>query len=45
MATGRLDATPLLTGVRPLLGGLDAFAEMKADRGRHLKVLLTPKDG
>lgn len=45
MATGRLDGAPLLTGIRPLSAGLDAFAELEADRGRHLKVLLTPKDG
>jgi (R,R)-butanediol dehydrogenase/meso-butanediol dehydrogenase/diacetyl reductase len=43
MATGRLDGSPLLTGVRPLSSGIDAFTELEADRGRHLKVLLTPK--
>ncbi|GAB3378473.1 alcohol dehydrogenase catalytic domain-containing protein [Amycolatopsis echigonensis] len=42
MATGRLDATPLLTGVRPLSAGADAFAELAADRGNHLKILLEP---
>lgn len=45
MAAGRLDATPLVTGVRPLAAGRDAFAELAADRGRHLKVLLTPEEG
>lgn len=44
MATGRLDASSLITGVRPLSEGPDVFAELAADRGRHLKVLLTPKD-
>ncbi|GAA3551759.1 2,3-butanediol dehydrogenase [Amycolatopsis ultiminotia] len=43
MATARLDATPLLTGVRPLSAGADAFAELAADRGSHLKILLRPE--
>lgn len=43
MATGRLDASSLITGIRPLSHGPDVFAELAADRGRHLKVLLTPK--
>ncbi|WP_337825170.1 alcohol dehydrogenase catalytic domain-containing protein [Amycolatopsis sp. A1MSW2902] len=42
MAAGRLDAAPLLTGVRPLSAGVDAFAELAADRGSHLKILLEP---
>ncbi|MBB4689210.1 zinc-binding dehydrogenase [Amycolatopsis jiangsuensis] len=42
MATGRLDPAPLLTGVRPLSAGQDAFAELAADRGSHLKILLEP---
>lgn len=45
MATGRLDASPLLTGVYPLASGHDVFDDLETDRGRHLKVLLTPKDG
>lgn len=45
MATGRLDGSALLTGTRPLSAGIAAFAELEADRGSHLKVLLTPKDG
>jgi (R,R)-butanediol dehydrogenase/meso-butanediol dehydrogenase/diacetyl reductase len=45
MATGRLNPAPLLTGVRPLTDGPEVFAELEADRGRHLKVLLTPKEG
>ncbi|MEV0071269.1 MULTISPECIES: alcohol dehydrogenase catalytic domain-containing protein [unclassified Amycolatopsis] len=44
MATGRLDATPMLTGVRPLSAGRDAFAELEADRGSHLKILLKPEE-
>ena len=44
MATGRLDASPLITAVRPLARGVEAFTELAADRGRHLKVLLTPED-
>jgi (R,R)-butanediol dehydrogenase/meso-butanediol dehydrogenase/diacetyl reductase len=44
IATGRLDPSPLRTGVRPLSEGRDAFAELGADRGRHLKILLTPED-
>lgn len=42
IATERLDPTPLLSGVRSLTDGLDAFAELDADRGRHLKILLAP---
>lgn len=45
MATGRLDARPLLSGVRPLSAGLEVFEELAADRSQHLKVLLTPRDG
>ncbi|HWD01417.1 MAG TPA: alcohol dehydrogenase catalytic domain-containing protein [Amycolatopsis sp.] len=44
MATGRLDASPLLTGVRPLSAGLDTFAELATDRGGQLKILLTPEE-
>ncbi|WP_211260439.1 alcohol dehydrogenase catalytic domain-containing protein [Amycolatopsis jejuensis] len=44
IATARLDPSPLLTGIRPLSAGPDAFAELAADRGRHLKILLTPKE-
>lgn len=43
MSTGRLDASALITGRRPLSAGVDAFADLAADRARHLKVLLTPK--
>lgn len=45
MATGRLDARPLLSGVRPLSAGVEMFKELAADRNQHLKVLLTPMDG
>jgi (R,R)-butanediol dehydrogenase/meso-butanediol dehydrogenase/diacetyl reductase len=44
MATGRLDASSLVTGVRDLTEGPDVFAELTAARERHLKVLLNPKD-
>ena len=44
IATARFDPSPLLTGVYPLSKGLDAFAELDGDRGRHLKILLTPKE-
>lgn len=43
MATGRLDATPYVTGTFPLDQGREVFAELADDPGRHLKVLLTPK--
>jgi (R,R)-butanediol dehydrogenase / meso-butanediol dehydrogenase / diacetyl reductase len=43
MATGRLVADGLLSGVHPLEHGVDVVAELGADRGRHLKVLLTPE--
>ena len=43
MSTGRLDASPLITGRFPLAAGAGAFAELAADRARHLKVLITPK--
>lgn len=43
MATGRLDASPLITGTYLLDSGPEIFAELAVDPGRHLKVLLTPK--
>jgi len=44
IAAGRLDPAALLTGVYPLVDGLDAFAALDTDRGRHLKILLNPKE-
>ena len=44
IATGRLDPAALLTGVYPLASGREAFAELDTDRGRHLKILLDPKE-
>ena len=43
MSTGRLDASPLITGRFPLSAGVGAFEDLAADRARHLKVLITPK--
>jgi (R,R)-butanediol dehydrogenase/meso-butanediol dehydrogenase/diacetyl reductase len=43
MSTGRLDASPMITGSFPLSEGVEVFADLAADRARHLKVLLTPK--
>ncbi|MFI6338925.1 zinc-binding dehydrogenase [Streptomyces sp. NPDC050535] len=43
MSTGRLDASPLITGRLPLSEGAAVFADLATDRARHLKVLLTPK--
>ncbi|MEU1302551.1 alcohol dehydrogenase catalytic domain-containing protein [Streptomyces shenzhenensis] len=43
MSTGRLDAAALLTGRFSLAEGAGVFADLTADRARHLKVLLTPK--
>ncbi|RMB85110.1 alcohol dehydrogenase catalytic domain-containing protein [Streptomyces shenzhenensis] len=43
MSTGRLDAGALLTGRFSLAEGAGVFADLTADRARHLKVLLTPK--
>lgn len=44
MATGRLDAAALVTGICSLIEAPALFAELEADRGRHLKVLVTPKE-
>jgi (R,R)-butanediol dehydrogenase/meso-butanediol dehydrogenase/diacetyl reductase len=44
IAGARFDPSPLLTGVYPLSKGLDAFEELDGDRGRHLKILLNPKE-
>lgn len=44
MATGRLDASGLVTDIRPLVDAPAVFAELEADRGRQLKVLIDPKD-
>jgi len=43
MSTGRLDASPLITGRFSLADGAGVFADLAADRAKHLKVLLTPK--
>ncbi|KPI11536.1 (R,R)-butanediol dehydrogenase [Actinobacteria bacterium OK074] len=43
LSTGRLDASPLITGRFSLADGTGVFADLAADRARHLKVLLTPK--
>ena len=43
MSTGRLDASALVTGRFSLADGAEVFADLAADRARHLKVLLTPK--
>jgi (R,R)-butanediol dehydrogenase/meso-butanediol dehydrogenase/diacetyl reductase len=43
MSTGRLDASPLITGRLPLAAGAGVFEELAADRASHLKVLITPK--
>lgn len=45
MAAGRIDARRLITGVRSVAEGPAAMEELAADRGAHLKVLLTPQDG
>jgi (R,R)-butanediol dehydrogenase/meso-butanediol dehydrogenase/diacetyl reductase len=42
VAAGRLDPSPLLTGVRPLSRGPEAFDELVT--GHHLKILLAPKE-
>ncbi len=44
MATGRIDVSWMVTARRPLSAGPEVFAELAADRGRHLKVLLAPKE-
>lgn len=43
MSTGRLDASPLLTGRADLADGPALFADLARDRASHLKILLTPK--
>lgn len=43
MATGRVDASPLVTAVRPLSAGPATFEELSAPN-QHLKVLLTPRE-
>lgn len=44
MSTGRMDASALVTGVRPLDDALDVFTELEADPDQHLKVLIAPSD-
>lgn len=44
MAAGRIDVSWMVTGRYPLSAGPDVFAALTADRGHHLKVLLTPKE-
>ncbi|ADJ48838.1 threonine dehydrogenase and related Zn-dependent dehydrogenase [Amycolatopsis mediterranei S699] len=44
IAEKRFDPGALHTGTYPLSEGLAAFAELDADRGAHLKILLTPKE-
>ncbi|MEU1518750.1 alcohol dehydrogenase catalytic domain-containing protein [Streptomyces sp. NPDC005811] len=43
MSTGRLDASPLLTGRFALSDGVEVFADLAGRTGGGLKVLLTPK--
>jgi (R,R)-butanediol dehydrogenase/meso-butanediol dehydrogenase/diacetyl reductase len=40
MAAERPDASPLLTGICPLTQVPEVFAELAADRDKHLKVLI-----
>lgn len=44
MAAGRLDAAAMITARRPLSDGVATFDELLADKGRHLKILLTPEE-
>ena len=43
IAAGRLDTSRFITSTAPLRDGVAAFEHLDADRGRDLKVLLTPK--
>jgi (R,R)-butanediol dehydrogenase/meso-butanediol dehydrogenase/diacetyl reductase len=43
MATGRVDVSPLVTGVRPLSAGPVTLAELSSPN-QHIKVLLTPQE-
>lgn len=44
IANGRLDVSGFATDTRPLSAGPELFKELTADRGHHLKVLLSPKE-
>jgi (R,R)-butanediol dehydrogenase / meso-butanediol dehydrogenase / diacetyl reductase len=44
MAAGRIDAAPLVTGIRPLKAGIATLDELSAPDHRHVKVLLTPQE-
>jgi (R,R)-butanediol dehydrogenase/meso-butanediol dehydrogenase/diacetyl reductase len=43
MAAGRIDVSPLVTGVRPLSAGPATLEELSAPN-QHIKVLLTPRE-
>ncbi|MCU1488737.1 MAG: adh [Acidimicrobiaceae bacterium] len=43
LAADRIDAAELVAEVRPLADGVEVFAELCAEPGRHLKVLLEPE--
>lgn len=44
MASGCIDASPLLTGVRPLAAGAETLEELSSPDNQHIKVLLTPQE-
>jgi (R,R)-butanediol dehydrogenase / meso-butanediol dehydrogenase / diacetyl reductase len=43
MSTGKIDASPLVTGVRPLSAGPATLEELSSPN-QHIKVLLTPQE-
>jgi len=45
MATGRLDASSLVSGIRSLAESPEAFTDMASDPSRDLKVPISPKGG
>ena len=44
MAAGRIDASPLITGIRPLTAGVATLQELSSPDHEHIKVLLTPRE-
>lgn len=44
MAAGRIDASPLITAIRPLAAGVATLQELSGTGHEHIKVLLTPRE-
>jgi (R,R)-butanediol dehydrogenase/meso-butanediol dehydrogenase/diacetyl reductase len=44
MASGQIDPSPLLTGIRPLTAAVGTLEELSSPGNKHIKVLLTPQE-